>query len=64
MNPNEKILKLIEKKILSGIADIKNGIKTPAEAKLGKLLNSLKSLDEPLYEELMKKYKEILKINN
>lgn len=61
MLANEKILKEAEKKVLSGIMAIKTGKKTPAEAGLGKILNSLKTLDEPLYEELMKKYKETIK---
>ena len=58
---NEKVLRLSEKKILAGIMAIRNGTKTPAEAGVGKILNSLKTLDEPLYENLMKKYKETLK---
>lgn len=61
MTTNEKILREAEKKVLSGIMAIKNGKKTPAEAGVGKILNSLKSLDEPLYEELIKKYKEAIK---
>lgn len=61
MNNNEKILRLTERRVLAGIAEIKNGSKTPAEAGLGRMLNSLKALDEPLYEELMNKYKEAIK---
>ena len=61
MNANEKILKLSEKKVLGAINAIKNSTLTPAEAGIGKILNSLKTLDEPLYNELMKKYKEALK---
>jgi len=57
---NEKVLRMSEKKVIAGIMAIKKGTKTPAEVGIGKILNSLKALDEPLYEELMKKYKETL----
>jgi hypothetical protein len=58
---NDKVLRMSEKKILAGIMAIKKGTKTPAEAGVGKILNALKNIDEPLYEELMIKYKEVLK---
>lgn len=60
---NERLLKKAEKEVLAGIMSIKNGTKTPAEANLGRILNSLKKLDEPLYDELMKKYKAALEIS-
>lgn len=60
---DEKILRKAEKEVLAGIMAIKNGTKTPAEANLGRILNSLKALDEPLYDELLKKYKDALAIS-
>jgi len=61
MTTTEKVLRMSEKKVIAGMMAIKNGTKTPAEAGIGKILNTLKTLDEPLYEELIKRYKEILK---
>lgn len=60
---NERILRKAEKEVLAGIMAIKNGTKTPAEANLGRILNSLKNLDEPLYDELMEKYKKAVELS-
>lgn len=57
---NERLLKQAEKKIKIGINAIRDGKKTPKEASLGKLLNAMKNLDEPLYEKLLKDYKKVL----
>lgn len=57
---NDRLLNKTERTIIAGIMRIKNGEITPAEAGLGKMLNALKNLDEPLYESLVKKYKEAL----
>lgn len=60
---NERLLRKAEKEILAGIMAIKSGKKTPAEANLGRILNSLKNLDEPLYDELMEKYKKAVELS-
>jgi len=39
---------------------IKNRQLLPKDSGIGKLINLMKSLDEPLYEKIMKEYKEIL----
>lgn len=56
----EDLLNRTERKIRSGIREIRDGRKTPKEVGLGKLLNSIKTLDEPLYAELMELYKRAL----
>jgi len=58
---NERLLRRTEKEIRVGIKAISDGKKTPKEAKLGRMLNALKNLDEPLYLELIDKYKKALK---
>jgi len=57
---NERLLNRTEKEIRVGIRAIRDGNKTPKEAGLGKMLNAMKNLDEPLYEELMEMYKKAL----
>lgn len=52
------------KKIESGIRAISTGTKTPADSKCGFFLNQLKTLNLPMYEDLLKKYKEVLIIYN
>jgi len=50
----------LEKSIRGKMLAISDKTVTPAESGIGKLINSLKSLDEPLHDELMAKYKETL----
>ena len=57
---NEKLLRKTEKEIRVGIKAIREGKKTPKESGLGKMLNAMKNLDEPLYDVLMKDYKKAL----
>jgi hypothetical protein len=57
---NEKQLIRLEKNIRQKMFDIKSGNLTPKESKIGKLINSLKALDEPLYDNIMIEYKQIL----
>lgn len=57
---NERLLNRTEKEIRVGIKAIREGKKTPKEAGLGKMLNAMKNLDEPLYDELMEMYKKAL----
>lgn len=55
------MFKLLEKKIRGLLVQLKNKTITPEESKIGKYLNQLKAIDEPLYEELTKKYIATLK---
>jgi len=50
---------LLEKKINLLIKQIESKKITPAESGIGKWLNQLKTIDEPLYEKLSIKYKEV-----
>ena len=56
----EKDLIRLEKEIKSKMVQIKNNKLTPAETGIGKLLNLMKSFDEPLFEKLISEYKKIL----
>jgi len=56
----EKDLIRLEKEIKSKMVQIKNKKMTPAESGIGKLLNLMKSFDEPLFEKLISEYKKIL----
>ena len=58
---NEKNLIKLEKEIRGKMISIKNGTLLPKDSGIGRLMNILKPLDEPLYTELINKYKEILK---
>ena len=50
------------RKITGGIAAIKRGDKSPEDAKLGGMLNTLKGINLPMHEELMNNYKAALEI--
>lgn len=52
---------IVEKKIISTMIRIRKKEITPKESGIGKSLSKMKILDEALYEELIIKYKEILK---
>ena len=56
----EKDLIRLEKEIKSKMVQIKNKKMTPAESGIGRLLNLMKSFDEPLFDKLMNEYKKIL----
>ena len=56
----EKDLIRLEKEIKTKMGGIKNKKLTPAESGIGKLLNLMKSFDEPLFEKLISEYKKIL----
>jgi hypothetical protein len=56
----ERDLIRLEKEIKSKMAQIKNKKLTPSESGIGKLLNLIKSFDEPLFEKLISEYKKIL----
>lgn len=48
-------------RVESGIRSIKLGTKTPNEAQVGLWLNKLKPLNDGMYDDLMDKYKRIMK---
>lgn len=52
---------ILIKKVEAGIRAIKLGTKSPKEAGIGAFLNQLKGINEPMYDELMGKYKEVIK---
>lgn len=52
----ERLVLIIE----NGIRAIKMGTKTPQEAELGKIFTKLKPLNEPMYLDLMERYKKVL----
>ncbi len=58
---NEKLLKRAENDIRIGVKSIRDGKKTPKEARLGKKLNIMKVFDEVLHIELMNLYKNALR---
>jgi len=56
MSAEEMYIKHID----NGIRSIVNGTKTVKEANVGMSLNKLKTVNEGLYEDYLKKYKEVL----
>lgn len=60
----EKDIIRLEKEIKSKMVQIKNKKLTPAESGIGRLINLMKTFDEPLFDKLMSDYKEILKLIN
>lgn len=57
---NEKNLIKLEKEIYQKIIQIKSGKLLPKDSGIGKLINLLKTLDEPTYDKLLKEYKSAL----
>lgn len=57
----EKDIIRLEKEIKSKMVQIRNKKITPSESGIGKLINLMKSFDEPLFDKLMTEYKSILK---
>lgn len=51
------MFEILERKIIGGIIKINNGTATPLESGVPTLLNKLKNIDEPCYDELLEKYK-------
>ena len=60
----EKDIIRLEKEIKSKMVQIKNKKLTTSESGIGKLINLMKTFDEPLFDKLMSEYKEILKLIN
>ena len=57
---NERLLRKSEKKIRIGIKSVRDGSKTPKDAKVGQALNLMRHFDEVLHSELMELYKKAL----
>ena len=57
----EKDIIRLEKEIKSKMVQIKNKKITPSESGIGRLINLMKTFDEPLFDKLMSGYKQILK---
>jgi len=57
---NEKELIKLESEIKRKMIQIKKGLLAPKDSGIGKLINLMKSFDEPLYDKLMIDYKKIL----
>ena len=57
---NEKNLIKLEKEIYQKIIQIKSGKLLPKDSGIGKLINLMKTLDEPTYDKLIKEYKSAL----
>lgn len=59
MAKNDKDIRSLETRINNAIKEISKGEKTPKETEIGKLLNLLKSMDEPSYIKLAEKYRPV-----
>ena len=57
---NEKNLIKLEKEIYQKIIQIKSGKLLPKDSGIGKMINLMKTLDEPTYDKLLKEYKSAL----
>lgn len=55
---------LVVTKVENGIRSIKLGTKKPEDVDIYPYLEKLKNLNEGLHEELLKKYKKTLALNN
>lgn len=56
----EKNLTKLEKDIRGKMTQIKSGRLLPKNSGIGKMINLLKTLDEPLHTEILDEYKQIL----
>lgn len=57
---SERELIRLEKEIRLKMVSIKSGKLLPKDSGIGRLINLLKSSDEPLYDKIMTEYKQIL----
>ena len=57
---NERNLIKLERDIKTKMNLIKDGKLLPKDSGIGKMINLMKSLDEPLYDRIMIEYKNIL----
>jgi hypothetical protein len=58
----EKNLLKLEKEIYQKIAQIKSGKLLPKDSGIGKMINLMKSLDEPTYDRILQDYKKALSL--
>jgi hypothetical protein len=59
---NEKNLIKLEKEIYQKIIQIKSGKLLPKDSGIGKMINLIKTLDEPTYDKLLQEYKSALSV--
>lgn len=59
MTSEKNIIKL-EKEIIVKMMNIKSGKITPKDSGIGKMINLMKSIDEPLYDKIISDYKLII----
>jgi hypothetical protein len=59
---NEKNLIKLEKEIHQKIIQIKSGKLLPKDSGIGKMINLMKTLDEPTYDKLLQEYKSALSV--
>lgn len=59
MATEKNIIKL-EKEIRAKMMQIRSGKTTPKDSGIGKLINLMKSFDEPLHTQIMNEYKQLL----
>lgn len=57
---SERELIKLEKEIRLKMVSIKSGKLQPKDSGIGRLINLMKSFDEPLYDKIMSEYKTIL----
>lgn len=50
----------LEKEIRNKMRSIKLGVLSPKDSGIGKMINLMKSFDEPLFDKLMIEYKNVL----
>ena len=60
MSKEKNIIKL-EKEIRVKMINIKSGKLLPKDSGIGKLINLMKGVDEPLYDSILDEYKLVLK---
>jgi len=58
---SERHLLKLEREIKVKMNQIKLGKTTPKDSGIGRMINLMKDLDEPLYDKILVEYKEILK---
>lgn len=61
---NEKNIIKLEKDIRSKMMQIKSGKLTPKDSGIGRSINLMKTIDEPLFDKLMIEYKDIILKNS
>lgn len=57
---NERDIIKLEKEIYLKMRKIKSGELLPKDSGIGKMINLMKSFDEPLYDKILSEYKSIL----